>query len=44
VTVVLAFSVTEQIAPLALVQPVHVEKLLPPAVDGAVSVTDVPAS
>jgi hypothetical protein len=40
----LAFSVTVQVTVLAVVQPVHEEKVLPLAVDGAVSVTELPES
>jgi hypothetical protein len=43
VTVILLFNVTLQVAPLVLVHPVHEEKLLPPDVAGAVSVTAAPA-
>ncbi len=42
VTVVFAFSVTEQVAPVADAQPLQEEKLFPLAVDGAVSVIEVP--
>jgi hypothetical protein len=42
--VVLAFNVTLQVKVLALVHPVHEEKVLPPEVAGAVSVTDAPES
>jgi hypothetical protein len=38
----LAVIATVQVTVLLLVQPVHEEKLLPPEVAGAVSVTDVP--
>jgi hypothetical protein len=44
VTVVLAFRVTLQVTVLFVVHPVHAEKLLPPAVEGAFSVTAVPES
>jgi hypothetical protein len=37
-----AFIVTLQVTALAVVHPVHEEKLLPPEVAGAVSVTDDP--
>jgi hypothetical protein len=43
VTVVLAFNVTLQVAPLVLVHPVQEVKALPPDVEGAVSVTAEPA-
>jgi hypothetical protein len=42
VTVALPLIVTLHISPLALVHPVHEEKVLLPVVAGAVSVTDVP--
>jgi hypothetical protein len=44
VTVSAAFMVTVQVTVLALVQPVHAEKVLLPEVAGAVKVTEVPAS
>jgi hypothetical protein len=40
----LALIATVQVTVLALVHPVHEVKLLPPAVAGAVSVTDAPES
>lgn len=43
VTVVLAFSVTVQVAPFELPQPDHDENVLAPAVPGAVRDTEVPA-
>jgi len=43
VTVALAFIVTVQVVVLEVAHPVHEEKLLLPAVAGAVSVTVVPA-
>jgi hypothetical protein len=42
VTVVLALTVTLQVVVLVVVQPDHEEKLLPPAVAGAVNTTAVP--
>jgi len=42
VTVVFAVSETVQVTVLAVVQPVQEEKVLPPDVEGAVSVTDEP--
>jgi hypothetical protein len=41
VTVVFAFNVTLHVTVLAVVQPVHEEKALPPKVAGAVRVTAV---
>jgi hypothetical protein len=40
----LAFIAIVQVTVLAEVQPVQEEKVLPPEVAGAVSVTEVPAS
>ncbi len=42
-TVVLAFMATVQVTVLTVVQPVQETKVLLPALEGAVSVTDVPA-
>ena len=42
-TVVFAFRVTEQLAPVVLVHPVQFEKLFPPDVAGAVRATAEPA-
>jgi hypothetical protein len=39
----LALIVTVQVDAVAVVHPLHAEKLLPPAADGAVSVTVAPA-
>jgi hypothetical protein len=42
VTVILPFKVAVQVTVAAVVQPVQEEKVLPPAVAGAVSVIDAP--
>ena len=44
VTVVLALIVSVQVAPLVLVHPLQEANGFPPAVDGAVRVTEVPES
>jgi hypothetical protein len=44
VTVVFPLIVTLQVTVLVVVQPLHAEKLSPPAVAGAVSVTVDPAA
>jgi hypothetical protein len=43
VTVVLALITTVQVTVLTVVHPVHEAKVLLPALEGAVRVTDVPA-